>query len=248
MADGALSPAEVAHFLAFGYVHRRQCFSAQEMAMLTERADELLGRSPPENGFLEPVLGDARVVGAVDQLMGAMGAPRYLFGGASHLAAGPIPSSDWTGYDSLPADAPSKLDPSWQEHGCASPPPSPPPPRLTARLLCTGHSDIPGPSECYPRIKTMLYLTPTTKERGAIRFIAGSHTPEYQQHLKRLQGWHGIHTTHPQWAEGTFGVTGPELPSVAIESSVGDFVIFHHSLCTYRSPLSSLPACSLLHA
>ena len=122
MADGALSPAEVAHFLAFGYVHRRRCFSPQEMAMLTERADELLGRSPPENGFLEPVLGDARVVGAVDQLMGAMGAPRYLFGGASHLAAGPIPSSDWTGYDSLPADAPSKLDPSWQEHGCASPP------------------------------------------------------------------------------------------------------------------------------
>ena len=57
MADGALSPAEVAHFLAFGYVHRRRCFSPQEMAMLTERADELLGRSPPENGFLEPVLG-----------------------------------------------------------------------------------------------------------------------------------------------------------------------------------------------
>ena len=57
------------------------------------------------------------------------------------------------------------------------------------------------------------------------------------QQLKRVQGWHGIHTTHPKWAEGTFGVSGPELPSVAIESSVGDFVIFHHSLCTPLAPL-----------
>ena len=37
-------------------------------------------------------------------------------------------------FDSLPADAPSKLDPSWQEHGCASPPsPSSPPSRCHAR-------------------------------------------------------------------------------------------------------------------
>lgn len=52
----------------------------------------------------------------------------------------------------------------------------------------------------------------------------------FQQHLKALQGWHGVHNTHPSWAEHTFGVSGPELPSVAIESEPGDFVLFHHSL------------------
>jgi len=52
----------------------------------------------------------------------------------------------------------------------------------------------------------------------------------FQQHLKPLQGWHGVHNTHPTWAEHTFGVFGPDVPSVAIESEPGDFVLFHHSL------------------
>ena len=34
-----LSPAEVQHFLAFGYVHRRGCFTPDEMAALTAHAD-----------------------------------------------------------------------------------------------------------------------------------------------------------------------------------------------------------------
>lgn len=53
---------------------------------------------------------------------------------------------------------------------------------------------------------------------------------EFQQQLKPLQGWHGVHNTHPSWKKNTFGVWGPELPSVAIESEPGDFVLFHHSL------------------
>jgi hypothetical protein len=84
------------------------------------------------------------------------------FGGDSHLQGGPIRSEGWTGFDTLPSDAGagtphagSALDANWFEHGW--------------------HSDIPGPSETgFPRIKTMLYLTKTTKDHGAIRFIAGS--------------------------------------------------------------------------
>ena len=53
------------------------------------------------------------------------------------------------------------------------------------------HSDIPGPTEtAYPRIKGMVYLTPTTKERGAIRVIVGSHRADLQRELMPLQGCH----------------------------------------------------------
>ena len=47
----------------------------------------------------------------------------------------------------------------------------------------------------------MLYLTDTRKETGALRVIPGSHTVPYQQQLKALQGYHGVHTYHPLWAE-----------------------------------------------
>ena len=61
---------------------------------------------------------------------------------------------------------------------------------------------VPGPTEAaYPRVKLMLYLTDTRKETGARRVIPGSHTVPYQQQLKALQGYHGVHTYHPLWAE-----------------------------------------------
>ena len=148
----ALSSAEVQHFLAFGYVHRRKCFSAEEMVALTNHADERLAQSEKSShdgrsqsgpaparvelsssaststlsnvAFMGPVLDDPRVLGAVKQLMEAMGASRFLFGGDSHLQAGPIKSEGWTGFDSLPADAGagtphagSALNREWYEHG-----------------------------------------------------------------------------------------------------------------------------------
>ena len=164
-------------------MHRRGCFTSQEMQVLTAHADRRLASSESSNhegrsqsgpslhassktledvAFIGPVLADPRVLGAVTQLMDAMGASRVLFGGDSHLQGGPIRSEGWTGFDTLPSDAGagtphagSALDANWFEHGW--------------------HSDIPGPSEAgFPRIKTMLYLTKTTKDCGAIRFIPGS--------------------------------------------------------------------------
>eukprot|EP01050_Picozoa_sp_SAG11_P012836 SAG11_NODE_1454_length_4879_cov_4.858577_2_plen_194_part_00 len=76
----------------------------------------------------------------------------------------------------------------------------------------------------------MLYLTDTDKENGAFRVLPGSHTELYQQRLKSLQGYHGVHTYHPLWADGTFGVAGANLPSTALESTRGDLILFHHSL------------------
>lgn len=89
--------------------------------------------------------------------------------------------------------------------------------------------------------QAVVSLTCTTFSIFALAFnacatagsIAGrmlSDMESFQHHLKPLQGWHGVHNTHPSWAEHTFGVSGPELPSVAIESQPGDFVLFHHSL------------------
>jgi hypothetical protein len=97
-------------------------------------------------------------------------------------------------------------------------------------------SDIPGPTDTwYPRIKGILYLTETTREQGAIRFVAGSHSEEFQRQLRPLQGsgqdfpgYNGF------WKEANyFGTRARDLPSVAVESKPGDFVLFHQSLFHY---------------
>ena len=99
------------------------------------------------------------------------------------------------------------------------------------------HCDIPGATEDtqYPRIKGMLYLTETTREQGAIRFVAGSHLQTFHRKLHALQGsgqdfpgYNGV------WKEANFfGVSGRDVPSVAVESKPGDFVLFHQSLFHY---------------
>lgn len=98
------------------------------------------------------------------------------------------------------------------------------------------HCDIPGANDTqYPRIKGILYLTETTREQGAIRFVAGSHHREFHKKLRALQGsgqdfpgYNGF------WNETNyFGVRGRDVPSVAVESRPGDFVLFHQSLFHY---------------
>ena len=61
-------------------------------------------------------------------------------------------------------------------------------------------------------------------------------------------GWHGTAdspaTYTPEYAEHTFGVKGVEIPSVAVEATVGDIVFFHHSM--YHAVFNHAPDRRLL--
>ena len=85
------------------------------------------------------------------------------------------------------------------------------------------HGGGPEP-EPVPHIKIAFYLEPNTKETGALRVIPGSHKPGFRKLLQPLTAQHDDPTVVP------FGVSGAELPSVAIESQPGDVVIFPETL------------------
>jgi hypothetical protein len=215
----------VQFFSAFGYLHLKQLYDSSEIERITAAVDEWKGTHTPQ--LLESVpaltgllLEDRRVHESVTQLMESMGEPGFLLAHSGYGEGRTLKSTMWEGYDTLPQGSPPAQDEEWTEHGW--------------------HADVPGPSEAkFPRIKMMLYLTDTHKEDGALRVIPGSHTVQYQQQLKALQGYHGIHTYHPLWAEGTFGVAGADLPSTALESTVGDLILFHHSM--YHSVYNHQP-------
>ena len=162
------------------------------------------------------LLEDDRSGGAVAQLMKAMGEHRWLLSGSNTLWGAAKDSGAPKGLEEVHVP----------EHGW--------------------HSDNPGVFECWPRIKVMMYLRDTTKQ-GALRLIPGSHRPEYQEQLKPLMGWHGAGgpaTYTPEYAEHTFGVQGVEVPSVAVEATVGDIVFFHHSM--YHAVFNHAPDRRLL--
>ena len=121
---GPLDDAALRFFKAFGFAHVRQSYSRAEMAAITERVDAHLAR---EGNTFGPVEGDAaltallleddRMGGTVAQLMALYGEQRHLLATSSHLRAGPVPSSGWQGFSSLPAGTPPAQDEGWFEHG-----------------------------------------------------------------------------------------------------------------------------------
>ena len=91
-----------------------------------------------------------------------------------------------------------------------------------------------GPEvEPVPHIKIALYLEPNTKETGALRFIPGSHKPEFRKLLQPLTAQNEDPTVRP------LGVSGPGTPSFAIESQPGDVVIFPETL--WHAAFGGLP-------
>ena len=96
---------------------------------------------------------------------------------------------------------------------------------VTAHSQQTWHADRPGVADAaYPRIKVMLYLNATSKEKGALRVIPGSHRIPFHEKLLPLQ------IQHSDPSAAGFGVDGPEVPSIPVESRPGDVVFFSQSL------------------
>jgi len=84
------------------------------------------------------------------------------------------------------------------------------------------HSDtynIPGGLRF---VKMALYLDPVTRATGALRVIPGSHRQgePFAEQLER----------EIRQCETLWGVPGPQVPAVALESLPGDVVVFNHAL------------------
>jgi hypothetical protein len=84
------------------------------------------------------------------------------------------------------------------------------------------HSDtynIPGGLRF---VKMAFYLDPVTRATGALRVIPGSHRQgePFAEQLER----------EIRQCETLWGVPGPQVPAIALESNPGDVVVFNHAL------------------
>ena len=69
-------------------------------------------------------------------------------------------------------------------------------------------------------IKIALYLDPLTRETGCLRFIPGSHNPEFAHKLTGYRGFQHDPEVLP------FGIPHEDVPCVAFEPDVGDVAVF----------------------
>lgn len=81
------------------------------------------------------------------------------------------------------------------------------------------HSDGWHPKQRH--LKIAFYLDPVTRDTGALRVIPGSHHPE-DRYAKDLQA--RIYKSTENW-----GLAGPDIPSIALETQPGDIVCFNHN-------------------
>jgi hypothetical protein len=84
------------------------------------------------------------------------------------------------------------------------------------------HSDTYGVPGGLRFIKMAFYLDPVTRHTGALRVIPGSHRLG-EPFAERLQ--QEIRECEARW-----GVTGPQVPAVSLDSKPGDVVVFDHAL------------------
>jgi hypothetical protein len=82
------------------------------------------------------------------------------------------------------------------------------------------HSDTISPK--YPYVKIALYLDPLTRDTGALRVIPGSHLfgDRYADQVHRQIGR----------SDEFWGITGKEVPAMALETQPGDVAVFNQNL------------------
>jgi len=87
------------------------------------------------------------------------------------------------------------------------------------------HSDR-GLEHLIPSLKMAFYLDPMGAESGCLRVIPGSHWAGdvYARSLEKAAPHPTVNHTEELW-----GVAGPEVPAIAIETKPGDLCLFNHA-------------------
>ena len=88
------------------------------------------------------------------------------------------------------------------------------------------HSDGFARSK-YRSIKIAFYLDPVTRDSGCLRVIPGSHHrgDDYAESLQRM-----MPSSRSASIEDHLGISGRDVPDLALESQPGDMVLFNHDL------------------
>ena len=84
-----------------------------------------------------------------------------------------------------------------------------------------GAIDPPG---TVAAVKIAIYLEANTKDTGALRVIPGTHKYEFGMLMEPM------HQQHENPSQMPFGVLGPDMPCVVLETQPGDLVVFPERL------------------
>ena len=190
-----LTKDQRAFFETFGYLVIRQAFSAAEMERMTRATDEEIEHRRSAAGQGAAMRYGTFVEGC-PQLAPLIEDDRVYGVAADLLGEGFV----WGGSEG-----------NWVE-------PDDPP------IHCW-HCDRIGEFALgYRRIKTMIYLTPTTRDTGAFRVLPGTHASPFFDQLSR-------HVYHRgERGERVLGLAVQDVPHVAIECTPGDLVFFDQYL------------------
>ena len=188
----SLTEKQILHFETFGFLVRRNVFSAEEVAKINgefdrRRASILAEIDPeekrtftqwptrnPENPFTASLLDDQRIY---------------------------VPSEQLVGEDSIPIQS------HCNSYGKSS----------------GWHVDTFDRRLCV--IKNILYLQPTTANRGALRVIPGSHRSPLSEDLHNID-LYGYHDDTSPFLKAS-GMRGEDIPCYIFESEPGDVITFN---------------------